>query len=234
MRCFGRLAASVVIPVFLSACAGMEAPPSPDDLDSDGVVNSLDKCPDTVKVARLTVDADGCPAQTDQDGVPDYLDRCPGTPANTEVDVHGCPGDEDGDRVFDYNDRCPGTPAGKEVDRHGCAAGQESVIQNVNFDFNKSAIRADAAAQLDRAAAFFKGGGDPELTIVGHTDSVGEEKINQVLSEQRAEAVKKYLASQGVDTSQMATAGKGMSEPLVSNDTPSGRAVNRRAEFVSD
>ncbi len=89
----------------------------PDD-DSDGVRNSLDKCPDTPKGVK--VDSNGCPIDSDGDGVPDYLDKCPGTPKGTKVDAAGCPLDSDGDGVPDTLDLCPGTPKGMAVDANGC------------------------------------------------------------------------------------------------------------------
>src|ERR1700690_2755146 len=84
--------------------------PKPVDSDGDGVVDSLDKCPNTP--AGVKVDAQGCPLDSDGDGVPDYLDKCPNTPAGVKVDAQGCPLDSDGDGVPDYLDKCPNTPAG--------------------------------------------------------------------------------------------------------------------------
>jgi OmpA-OmpF porin, OOP family len=88
------------------------------DDDQDGVINKLDKCPNTPKGVK--VDADGCPLDTDGDGVADYLDKCPDTPKGVKVDANGCPVDTDGDGVADYLDKCPNTPSGVKVDKNGC------------------------------------------------------------------------------------------------------------------
>jgi outer membrane protein OmpA-like peptidoglycan-associated protein len=94
----------------------------PRDKDKDGVVDRLDKCPDTPKGVK--VDKHGCPIDTDGDGVPDYLDKCPNTPleASGKVDANGCPLDSDGDGIPDYLDKCPNTPAAAlgKVDSVGC------------------------------------------------------------------------------------------------------------------
>ncbi|MFZ2949808.1 MAG: OmpA family protein [Desulfuromonadaceae bacterium] len=94
------------------------APVPPADSDNDGVIDSLDKCPNTP--AGVAVDGSGCPADSDKDGVADYLDKCQGTPAGVAVDGSGCPVDTDKDGVADYLDKCPETPAGAAVDGNGC------------------------------------------------------------------------------------------------------------------
>lgn len=88
------------------------------DSDGDGVRDSLDRCPDTPRVA--TVDDNGCPIDTDRDGVADYVDRCADTPDGARVNAEGCPTDADEDGVFDGLDQCPETPAGATVDERGC------------------------------------------------------------------------------------------------------------------
>ncbi len=88
------------------------------DSDGDGVADSMDKCPNTPKGAK--VDADGCPIDSDGDGVPDGIDQCPNTPRGAIVDKRGCPIDSDGDGVPDGIDKCPNTPAGVKVDATGC------------------------------------------------------------------------------------------------------------------
>lgn len=88
------------------------------DSDKDGVVDSLDRCPNTP--AGITVDSHGCPLDSDNDGVSDALDRCPNTPSGVTVDAYGCPLDSDKDGVTDALDKCPNTPVGQAVDRTGC------------------------------------------------------------------------------------------------------------------
>lgn len=97
-------------------------PPSPPmkDSDSDGVPDSLDKCPGTPLGDK--VDANGCslPKDSDGDGVVDSADQCPNTPRGVKVDAVGCPIDSDGDGVPDALDKCPNTPTGDTVDASGC------------------------------------------------------------------------------------------------------------------
>lgn len=88
------------------------------DSDGDGVVDRLDKCPNTP--AGRKVNADGCELDSDGDGVVDALDKCPNTPAGRTVNAVGCELDSDGDGVVDALDKCPGTPPGRTVNASGC------------------------------------------------------------------------------------------------------------------
>ncbi|MFC1742497.1 OmpA family protein [Candidatus Riflebacteria bacterium] len=88
------------------------------DSDRDGVIDKLDKCPDTPKGIR--VDLEGCPLDSDEDGVPDHKDKSPGTPRGIKVDDKGRPYDSDGDGVLDPFDKCPDTPPGIDVNFFGC------------------------------------------------------------------------------------------------------------------
>ena len=74
----------------------------------------------------------------------------------------------------------------------------------------------------------------PEASIVieGHTDNVGSEQYNKQLSEDRANAVKTYLVSEGISETRISTLGKGEESPVANNDTPDGRAMNRRIEIT--
>jgi len=107
------------------------------------------------------------------------------------------------------------------------------VLRGVNFDFDKAEIRPDAAVILDEAASML-GSSSGTVRVEGHTDSVGAEAYNQSLSERRANAVKDYLAGKGVDSSRLSAAGFGESNPVASNDTADGRALNRRVELNLD
>ncbi len=225
------------------------------DSDGDGVVDRLDQCPDTPRGAR--VDYKGCPLDTDKDGVYDYADRCPETPSGLEVDSRGCPLDSDGDGVYDYKDKCPGTPRGMQVDSAGCPMDSDGdgVINSLDrcpntpkgakvsergcwtlkgaiFDTNKSVIKPEFQSQLDDVAKVLKNTPDLTIEIQGHTDSAGSEKYNQKLSERRANAVKDYLVSKGIDKDRMTAKGYGELMPVASNDTEEGRAANRRATLV--
>lgn len=99
------------------------------------------------------------------------------------------------------------------------------------FDFNSDVVRSDARSNLDELARSLNKYADSNLMIVGHTDAVGSDSYNQGLSEKRADAAARYLASQGV-TRPIATAGRGEREALATNDTEAGRQKNRRVEVA--
>lgn len=104
------------------------------------------------------------------------------------------------------------------------------ILDNVLFDFDKTAIKPDGAKILDRLVAFMNENRDKRVDLEGHTDSVGTDKYNQRLSERRAASVKDYLVKHGVDASRISTQGFGESKPIADNKTADGRAKNRRVE----
>jgi OOP family OmpA-OmpF porin len=206
------------------------------DSDGDGVPDHLDECPGTPKGVK--VDKRGCPIDSDGDGVPDSDDRCPGTPRGVKVDKRGCPLDSDGDGVPDHLDKCPGTPRGVPVDETGCppegieVVGDEWVVRGrVLFDVNKWDLKPKGKAALEGAAEFLKTNRQWLVEIQGHTDSTGPMAWNMTLSQRRAESVKELLVSLGVEADRLTANGYGPNEPMASNDTPEGRARNRRVDF---
>ena len=113
--------------------------------------------------------------------------------------------------------------------------GEEIVFAGVLFDFDKTNIKPEFAAQLDALAGKYMSNGKDTISsmvIEGHTDSVGSDSYNQGLSQRRADSVASYLAGKGMDRSEMTTIGKGESEPVASNDTEEGRYQNRRVEIT--
>ncbi len=96
------------------------------------------------------------------------------------------------------------------------------------FDFDKSVVKADGAAALDDLLAKLAGMDTEVMVTVGHTDSVGSDAYNQRLSLRRAEAVKAYIVSKGIDATRVYTEGKGESQPIADNNSAEGRAKNRR------
>ncbi len=99
------------------------------------------------------------------------------------------------------------------------------------FDFDKSVLKADGKAKLDDLTSKLKGMNLEVIIAVGHTDSVGTDAYNQKLSVRRAEAVKAYLVSKGIEANRVYTEGKGKKQPVASNKTAEGRAKNRRVEI---
>jgi len=199
------------------------------DTDGDGVPDNLDRCPNTPAGAR--VDASGCELDSDGDGVVDRLDRCPNTVRGARVDANGCELDSDGDGVVDRLDRCPGTKAGVKVDANGCEVREVISLKDVNFATNSAQLTPTSSAKLDEAAETLRKRGNVRVEVAGHTDNRGSASRNRVLSQQRAEAVMRYLVSKGVNPANLTARGYGPDEPEADNKTEAGRAANRRVEL---
>ena len=104
-------------------------------------------------------------------------------------------------------------------------------MDNVLFDFDKTAIKPDGVKILDRLIAFLKENAEKKVDLEGHTDSVGTEQYNQGLSERRTAAVKDYLTGRGIDAGRILSRGFGETKPIADNKTAEGRAKNRRVEI---
>jgi len=110
-------------------------------------------------------------------------------------------------------------------------AEKKIVLRGVNFDFDKSNIRPDAAAVLDEAVRILSENTAVAITVEGHTDAVGSDAYNLALGKRRANAVRDYLARHGIDDSRLTTATFGEKKPVATNDSADGRAQNRRVEL---
>lgn len=111
----------------------------------------------------------------------------------------------------------------------------DRLVLHVNFDFDKSVVRKEDVADLQKAIDFVKKYPGYEISIEGHTDSRGTDKYNQALSERRAAAVKEYLLKHGMidtDKDKITTKGYGESKPIADNKTEKGRFENRRVEIL--
>ncbi len=99
------------------------------------------------------------------------------------------------------------------------------------FDFDRAVLKPEGRAKLDDLIGKVKDVNLEVIIAVGHTDSVGSDAYNQKLSVRRAEAVKAYLVSKGIEKNRVYTEGKGEKQPVADNRTAEGRAKNRRVEI---
>lgn len=103
-------------------------------------------------------------------------------------------------------------------------------LDNVLFDTGKSTLRASSYVELNELVELLKRKKNMTIELGGHTDNQGSEASNLTLSQNRANAVKKYLISKGIDASRIAAVGYGESQPVADNETSAGRQANRRTE----
>jgi len=169
---------------------------------------------------------------SDGDGVPDHLDECPDVPGLKIL--NGCP-DRDGDGIPDHLDECPdefGTITNK-----GCPEIIQEVekidfhAKHILFEISSSKIKQESFSDLDEIIAIMKKFPDSRFTIHGHTDNTGSDALNMNLSKNRAKSVKDYFISKGINASRLESDGFGKNKPIDVNDTPEGRANNRRVEI---
>ncbi|MDL9998692.1 OmpA family protein [Variovorax sp. J22P240] len=111
------------------------------------------------------------------------------------------------------------------------AASKVTFAADAFFDFDKYVLKPEGRAKLDDLVSKIKDVNLEVIIAVGHTDSIGTVAYNQKLSVRRAEAVKAYLVSKGIEKNRVYTEGKGKSQPIADNRTAEGRAKNRRVEI---
>ncbi|MBY0480200.1 MAG: thrombospondin type 3 repeat-containing protein [Chitinophagaceae bacterium] len=250
VKLFGKKIVPPVVPVVVA----------PVDTDGDGIVDSLDKCPTVPGVAKYNgcpipdTDKDGindeqdkCPTvpglakyngcpipDTDGDGINDEQDKCPTVPGLAKY--NGCPiPDTDGDGINDEQDKCPTVP--------GVAAYQG--CPDLTPVLNEAAVSfyfvINSAKLLDAKIA--KAKFDPvldllskypklHLDIQGNTDNTGNDKINDPLSQRRADAVQKAFLNKGIAADRLTTKANGSKKPVADNKTKAGRKLNRNVTLV--
>ena len=111
------------------------------------------------------------------------------------------------------------------------AASKVTYAADAFFDFDKAVLKPEGKAKLDDLVGKIQGINLEVIIAVGHTDSIGSDAYNQKLSVRRAEAVKAYLVSKGIEKSRVYTEGEGKKQPVADNKTAAGRAQNRRVEI---
>jgi outer membrane protein OmpA-like peptidoglycan-associated protein len=187
-------------------------PANPDDDDNDGVTNSYDDCPSQKEDRDGFHDRDGCPER-----------------------------DNDGDKVLDDDDECPQSAEEPGGDGDGCpdtgrvrvTAKRIEVDGKILFAFDSAEIDRRSYGLLNELTTALKD--RPQIGrvyIQGHTDDVGEAEYNDDLSQRRANSVRAALVSRGIDGERLIPKGYGERRPVAPNDTPAGRAQNRRVEFL--
>lgn len=199
------------------------------DEDGDAIPDSDDWCPDTPEGARVR--ANGCAGwEVPYDCTPSAPVATP-APAAAPAVAAAPPADTDGDGVADAADKCAGTPKALAVDAAGCVEIGKIVLRGVSFELGSARLLPSASETLRTVAAAMKANAAVSVEIGGYTDSLGPAAKNQRLSERRAQSVKAFLVGEGVAAERLTTKGYGESDPVDTNDTPEGRANNRRVAF---
>lgn len=141
--------------------------------------------------------------------------------------VAAAPGDRDGDGIMDDRDECPGTPNGVTPDGRGCW-----VVPGLQFAFDSAKIDPRYEDRLGEMVRVLDQNPSIKVRLDGWTDTMGAEAYNKALSLRRADAVRQYLTTQGIDATRVSAEGFGESSAYP-NDTEEGRAKNRRTEITA-
>ncbi len=215
------------------------------DVDGDGIPDATDRCKLEYGEARFN----GCPDR-DHDGIADGEDACPDEPGGEGT--NGCP-DDDQDGVPNKLDACPttfgelrnGCPVSEAVKYAAVDTTRTTRVENgtflpphivletdvLYFDYGRSDIQDSTARVLDYALRVLNKEPKVVIYISGFTDDIGNEKSNLFLSYQRAKSAKNYFAKKGIDPKRIIIGSYGMDSPAVPNNTPQGKARNRRIEM---
>jgi outer membrane protein OmpA-like peptidoglycan-associated protein len=215
------------------------------DTDGDGIPDDIDACPTEPEDHKEPDPSDGCPALSDRDGdgIPDKFDKCPDQPEDKDGidDSDGCPEDDaDQDGIPDTKDACPKEPGQPDPDpkKNGCPrfihleGSTVRVLQQVHFQTASATILPDSFPMLQEIVALLKANPDiRRMRIEGHTDNRGNADMNLDLSKRRAASVRQWLVDHGIAGGRLESEGYGLTQPIASNDSDEGRALNRRVEF---
>lgn len=222
----------------------------PADYDRDGVADAEDACPNQIGVASADPKRHGCPGEVDSDldGIADRVDACPKQKGSRSDDLskNGCPTkDGDGDGIADVDDACPNERGFSNPDKahHGCpkdvrvTTGEIVILRQVTFKLAQASLDQTVDPVSDDLLTEVRDviQQHPEIETIevqGHADDSGAAELNKQLSQQRADAVRKWLVSRGIDPKRLVPRGYGSSIPIASNTTDEGRQKNRRVQFV--
>lgn len=223
----------------------------PSDYDRDGIADADDACPNQRGVASIEPERNGCPGDIDSDldGVADKVDACPSDKGSISSDPskNGCPtADGDGDGIADRFDACPnerGLPDLKDKTKNGCpkevrvTTGEIVILRQVTFKFGQSSLDQTVDPVSDDLLTEVRDVilQHPEIErieVQGHADDMGTADFNKTLSQQRAEAVRRWLIAKGIDAKRLTARGYGSTVPVAENTTDEGRQKNRRVQFV--
>ena len=203
------------------------------DTDGDGIPDKDDACPNEAGPASTN----GCPDR-DGDGIADKDDKCPDEAGPAEND--GCPWpDSDGDGVLDKDDKCPNVVGVAE--NYGCPIVSVEVQKEITdlaraiyFNTGKSTFTDETEIRMEQISTILNQYTTLTFTVEGHTDSTGSKKINDSLSQKRADAVMNYLVENGFPADKISAKGFGSDNPIGDNKTRKGRQQNRRVEVYSE
>src|SRR5512133_443481 len=202
--------AGVASPPALSTLSPDHEGPESMDSDRDGIANSKDACPNTAGPAHEAASSNGCPPDRDQDGIADAEDACP------EVNGSGA----------------------SDPKLNGCKSavtirGSQLVLtQQLHFRTGSDEILGESLQTLEQLRQLINESPNiARVAVDGHTDKVGSEARNLMLSRRRALAVVRWLIEHGVDERRLEARGFGPRQPLGTNQNEEGRAKNRRVEF---
>ncbi len=192
---------------------------NPKKADSDG-----DLLSDGDEVIRYKTNPNKL--DTDGDGLNDYNEIMTHRTNALEIDTDGG-GMNDGAEI-----KAKKNPLDSKDDLLDLSKGKKIVLHGITFEINKAKINPLSATILEKVRESLAANPDVTVTIIGHTDNVGNEEYNRSLSLERAQAVKDWLVENNISASRMKVIGKGETEPAATNKTKEGRAENRRIEFM--
>ncbi|HVI46585.1 MAG TPA: OmpA family protein [Chitinophaga sp.] len=132
---------------------------------------------------------------------------------------------------FSLKDHNPGVPFEKNIPLQPLAANASIILHNIFFKSKQYNLESASVTELDKLVRLLQDNPSIKIEIAGHTDNVGSDKDNLLLSQNRAKAVVVYLTEKGIDTKRLTAKGYGETQPIATNDTEEGRAANRRTVF---